>query len=538
MLQMKDLRRRSALSLYPLNHKQFLSRIKVGATPPLPPIPCEKDNSIEKQGIRKTLSSDIPVSDWDTPVNTFQMRNLNKMIHNKEDICELEPVEMDTVIDVELLEKKCRLCKYICNFSNDEFDKQAQMIKRNTLRELLEYYNTPYVSQLPAEAHQITYDMCCSNIFRTFNNNKLFFQPEELPQCLDPFYSHLDMVYSILLRLLTVSKQVFSLNFHVMFLDVFETQDSREHHLIVKALIQYYVSFKDRQEDLFNKVCSHVDGYVENISTPHAVIPAIKFVSRVFRAIIPAIPPQWIQLVLKHFLPLLRTTHISWFNEDLINIFNCISQIDTQSSIRIFFYIINHWTEKSILAQLTHLEMLNQMLNYMSVTAFSQVYTPLFALYGNCALSTSSRVAELSFKIWLEDKTPAVVVNQSKYVFPLILKGITRASKSHWSQDTKNAALAVLRKLHDLDPFAYGDLHPKCEKMNSMNTLKTQQKWLLVARTAAHEDLELNLIETLAMIQRDFEPEKGQVVMSSCGAVMQKNVKLIVPKRANTTNWR
>ena len=152
--------------------------------------------------------------------------------------------------------QKLELCSVVYDFSNAIKQVREKEIKREALQDLVDYVNVGS-GKFTEEASPAVVRMISRNLFRELPPRRHGEMggamegtevDEEEPQ-LEPAWSHLSLVYELLLRYIVssdtdakVAKQYVNHQFILKFLNLFDSEDPRERDYL-KTILHRYVSF-------------------------------------------------------------------------------------------------------------------------------------------------------------------------------------------------------------------------------------------------------------------------------------------------------
>ena len=104
-------------------------------------------------------------------------------------------------------------------------------------------------------------------------------------------------------------------------------------------------------------------------------------------------------------------------------------------------------------------------------------------LCGYCVVSNHFSVAERTLFLLNNENLVKIIQENRVSLFPFILKGLLKNSKSHWQQSIQTLTFNVLKQLKDMDEVLFDDISKKVEEAETEDkkddSLRTQNddKW-------------------------------------------------------------
>ena len=471
--------------------------------------------------------------------------------------CEADEVELNVDLNipplpatpnhpefVAIFKRKCELCAECRELPNTEKGRRVQQIVKETVTELLEFYNRIQgVRELNKACHRILLDTIAVNVFKppAAIDWRLLIG-EEAPKVASRDLTIFEKYFQLLQRLFSVPacEELFEPMFHVKIMKALGSPDVNEHVYVLQALMQYYVAFPKRRDAIVTTGCNMCVEYLQGLRQPFCVWPLLSFFAKILKALVPSVPPKWLDLMRWTVLPLAKGPHLSWYGDPLANVLNVLSVVDSDLLVEFVVYFLKHWPETKASKQRAFLDVITLLAEQLTLKAFMSVARPLFALYAKCSNSENARLCEAAYKIWNSPKLIILIVERAKVVFPIMHSAIVEASKSHWNSQVKTAAFTVLKRMHEIDPFVYDELNTKHIRGIPQKIRVGQQKnWAIITRLAAKTDSGVNLAEKLSEVQLIFNTDRPAVTMSS-GTNRGHDKRILSPANniRKTTVWR
>ncbi|KAJ0439600.1 putative protein phosphatase 2A, regulatory B subunit, B56, armadillo-like helical [Helianthus annuus] len=147
------------------------------------------------------------------------------------------------------------MCCVVFDFNEPHKNVKEKDVKKQTLLDLVDY-----VSSVNSKFNEVTIQeitkMVAANLFRSLPNlnheNKVMdlYDQEDDEFCMDPSWPHLQIVYEFLLRFVAspetntkLAKRYIDHSFVLRLLDLFDSEDQREHKYLKTILHRIYGKF-------------------------------------------------------------------------------------------------------------------------------------------------------------------------------------------------------------------------------------------------------------------------------------------------------
>lgn len=496
-----------------------------------------------------------PVADENIPIDFFQ--NISGMksshtfslidFHSNIDpkLLELPPLpKMKSSTFSEVFDQKIELCNYICDFYNPDLDKKAKVEKKNALEEI---YNIISKQELvyKFQTDQITQvlTMCKNNIIRNLpvlNYHQIF--SEDLPPVSDPSWPHLNLVYQILLYSLQYFDEhpMFTFQFILDLLPMMQSPDPTERQLIDKFIIQYLKCREGKSTKSFNSILLQelsrlLNNHIESNTPPFIVGPILQIYNHIFQCT--RQDANTTSKVYNQILRLLSDYHLSTYEDQFYSIIDFFSDESSAFALMLAKALVLHWPKTCAEKEASFVNMLMDVMPKISSRNLSPLITRIFSILAECVSSSSLKVAEQTFKIWISQRVEPILNEHSKKIVYLSFEKVLLASRNHWSKTVRSNLQTVLQTMQKISPRSFDGL-PENSKTATpgspfqfsrvpkigLNLLQTQQNefmkklkdmeqakkkvgvsnWAEIARMAAKRDKKINLGKKLSEITMLF----------------------------------
>lgn len=467
----------------------------------------------ETKAARSARGADDPIDDIGIP-NTLMTVELVKHKHHKDIVLPSLPPLPVTVSPetISLIEQKLTLCCTMCDFTDNDVDKQAKSIKANALKELANIFCSPTnIKDLSPEMIDKFFDMIMTNAFRgrpPIPRKYLYWNDE--PIMTDNAWPHLALVYRLLNGYRDIQPKDARFgdwSWLRQWTPLFAAADMKERDEVLKFCSGCIQNFPEHETRFFDELAFLLVEYREGRSDPFCVTPSLKYLFERMKAN-EAKMKYYTDFVTRFVVPLVACPHVSSFYWILTQIFDAVIEADENMAPVYLRGVLRCWPESKPSKQILFINLINFLVQRLNPSVFEEETRPVFHLYARCAMSCHAKVADASFQIWQNVNIIPMIIDNSKAIFPIVFNVLHRAMKDHWNTRVQNNALNCLKSLHELDPFMFDEL-TQAQKKGQMAGpdpagVQLHKNWATVARAAARVDREFNLAKILADIQIRF----------------------------------
>lgn len=504
--------RNSSLSLYPRSKSStVLSRLAyhTSKSQTLEPISSAKTTDT------KTSQQDGPIDDIGVPTYLTTVNLVHQKHHKDIKVENLPnlPIEI-TQKDIPLLKKKLEICNLLCDFTDNDVDREAKAVKSATIKELFNVFGAKLVlDKLPKEIIDEFFVMIQKNIFRgiPMTPKKFLFYDDE-PLIFDVNWPHLNLIYQLFFKYqnLRPADERFTIEFHRKMMKNLLAPDPNERDMMLQFFKDYVIAFPDRENMVWVELSFYLINYKENAIPPFAVMPILLFFNERFAET--TCNTELSDKIFKDaIIPLISSKHILSFYGALTQMFEIFIARDQGIAFRLALQVILRFPVSKPSKQILFIRLLNFLTEKVTSSDFELLAKPLFTLYAYCSTLNNGKVVDASFQIWSNVQIIPMILDNTRIIYPILHPALTRTMKKHWSTSTQNQALNTLRNMHDIDPFMFDELNlgnPK--KMMAFvepdvtAATVAHKNWAIIARVAASKYSDFNLARILADIQMKF----------------------------------
>lgn len=301
---------------------------------------------------------------------------------------------------------KLNLCSSVYNFTDPNEKSSEKDLKRKILIELLDF-----LASNSAKFSEPTIDamckMCANNIFRDFPpkypSNCTRGENEDDEPLFDPAWTHLQLVYDILLQFLSynsldvkVAKKYVDHSFILRLLNLFESEDPRERDCLKSVLHRVYGKFMVHRPFIRMAVSNIIYRFVFETERHSGIAELLEIFGSVISGFALPLKKEHKMFLLRVLIPLHKPKSVGVYHQQLTY---CIVQFvekEPKLAGTVIKGLLKYWPVTSSQKQLMFLSELEELLEMINMEEFETIMVPLFRRIGCCLNSSHFQVIFIS----------------------------------------------------------------------------------------------------------------------------------------------
>ncbi|PKA57206.1 Serine/threonine protein phosphatase 2A 57 kDa regulatory subunit B' iota isoform [Apostasia shenzhenica] len=393
---------------------------------------------------------------------------------------------------------KLNLCCVIFDFSDSNKNSTEKDIKRQTLIELVDYVSSgpPRFTEPMIAA---SCKMFASNLFRIFppnyKSNSGGGENDEEEPMFDPAWSHLQIVYDLLLQFIAsssldakVAKKYIDHSFILKLLDLFDSEDPRERECLKTILHRVYGKFMVHRPFIRKIVSNIFFRFIFETERHNGIAELLEVFGSVISGFALPLKEEHKIFLWRALIPLHKPKTVGIYLQQLTF---CITQfIEKEPKIAssVIMGLLKYWPVTNSQKEVAFLSELEEILELTNVVEFQKCMVPLFRRIGYCLNSSHFQVAERALFLWNNDHIIGMVAQNRQVIVPLIFPALERNIQSHWNQAVMNLTLNVRKMLSEMDEELVSACRRKFEEEEGKRPAaeeKRRNTWEQLEKTAA-----------------------------------------------------
>ncbi|XP_026408475.1 serine/threonine protein phosphatase 2A 57 kDa regulatory subunit B' kappa isoform-like [Papaver somniferum] len=358
-----------------------------------------------------------------------------------------------------LLISKLNLCCVVLDF-NDSKNAAEKDLKRSTLIELVDFvasgsvrFNEPVIAAVCK--------MTALNLFRVFPPNYRSNgggENDDDEPMFDPAWSHLQLVYDLLLRFITssnldakVAKKHVDHSFILKLLDLFDSDDPRERDCLKTILHRIYGKFMVHRPFIRKSVSNIFYRFVFETEQHNGIAELLEIFGSVISGFALPLKEEHKMFLCRALIPLHKPKSVGLYLQQLSY---CIAQF-LEKDPKLVSYVIRgllkYWPVTSSQKEVMFLGELEEILEATNMAEFQKIMVPLFKKIGTSLNSSHFQVAERALFLWNNDHIVSLIAHNRQVILPLIYPALEKNAQGHWNQAVLNLTLNVRKMFAEMD---------------------------------------------------------------------------------------
>lgn len=359
---------------------------------------------------------------------------------------------------------KLNLCCVTFNFYDPSKNTSEKDIKRQTLIELVDFVASGPPMKFPEPAIFAMCRMCAVNLFRVFPPNYRSGggggggENDDDEPVFDPAWSHLQIVYDLLLKFITsssldakVAKKYIDHSFILKLLDLFDSEDPRERECLKTILHRVYGKFMVHRPFIRKAMCNIFYQFVFETEKHNGIAELLEIFGSVISGFALPLKEEHKIFLRRALIPLHKPKSLGVYFQQLSY---CVTQfIDKEPKLAstVINGLLKYWPITNSQKEVMFLGELEEILEATNMFEFQKVMVPLFWRIGRCINSYHFQVAERALFLWNNDQILNLIGHNRQVILPIIFPALERNAQGHWNQAVLNLTLNVRKIFHEMD---------------------------------------------------------------------------------------
>lgn len=362
------------------------------------------------------------------------------------------------------------MCCIVFDFTDPTKNLKEKEIKRQTLLELVDYLTSSNL-KFSESILQESVRMVSSNLFRELTPQTHDSKPsqgfdiEDEEPCVDPSWSHLQIVYEFLLRLIAspdtdpkLSKKYIDHAFVLKLLDLFDSEDPREREYLKTILHRVYGKFMVHRPFIRKSINNIFYRFIFETEKHNGITELLEILGSIVNGFALPLKEEHKLFLIRALIPLHKPKCLAMYHQQLSY---CIIQFvekDCKLADIVIRGMLKYWPITNSSKEVMFLSELEEVLEVTQAQEFQRCMVPLFHRIARCLNSVHFQVAERSFFLWNNDHIEKLIKQNRKIILPIIFPALERNGRNHWNQAVHSLTLNVSKFFSELDP----DLYKEC----------------------------------------------------------------------------
>ncbi|KAL3514970.1 hypothetical protein ACH5RR_021872 [Cinchona calisaya] len=356
-------------------------------------------------------------------------------------------------------------CSFIYTFTDPQESPSQQDLKRLKLIQLHSIIKCSKTA-FHREVLSSLFSMLSANLFRPLppsNSSVSCVLPddEELVDTPSAAWSHLQIVFDILQLLLMNTdpkelRQYIDQSFLLNLLSLFRSDDSRERESLKNVYHQIYSKFtchRSFMRKAMNDVFLH---YIFETDQRHCGIgDLLEIWGSIINGFAVPLKEEHKLFLMRVLIPLHKPKGMQAYHRQLAY---CVSQFVQKEPViggNVVRGILRYWPVTNCQKEVLLIGELEDLVDNMDPEQYQSIALPLCTQITKCLNSWNSQVAERALYVWNNEQFVKMASRAMERVFPVVVEGMEKNLKYHWSKSVKELTENVKEMLQGLEPSLY-----------------------------------------------------------------------------------
>ncbi|KHN37385.1 Serine/threonine protein phosphatase 2A 57 kDa regulatory subunit B' beta isoform [Glycine soja] len=343
--------------------------------------------------------------------------------------------------------------------------------------------------------------MISANLFRPLpppsnpTSNSITELPEEEDpiSIFSPLWSHLQIVYEILLKLVNSTDQkVLREHMNHCFLRnlqaLFQSEDPRERESLKNVYHKIYSKFIADRSLMRKWMTEVLLNYVFETEKHPGIGDLLEIWGTIINGFTVPLKEEHKLFLMRVLIPLHKTKGMQVYHRQLAY---CVSQFVQKEPMLggvVVRGILKYWPVTNCQKEILLIGELEDLVENLDPDQYRKLALPLCTQITKCINSWNSQVAERALYVWNNEQFVKMALIGTVEVFTVIVEGMEKNLKWHWSKSVRQLTESVKVMLEEMEPDLYSkglmDMEAK-ESVAHQEDIKRKKRWERIELEAA-----------------------------------------------------
>ncbi|KAK7280594.1 hypothetical protein RJT34_25659 [Clitoria ternatea] len=341
--------------------------------------------------------------------------------------------------------------------------------------------------------------MITANLFRPLpppaNPSSISDLPEEEDpiSTFSPLWSHLQIVYEILLKLVNstdpkILREYIGHPFLRNLLTLLQSEDPRERESLKNVYHKIYSKFIPDRSFMRKSMTGVLLNYVFETEKHPGIGDLLEIWGTIINGFTVPLKEEHKLFLMRVLIPLHKTKGMQVYHRQLAY---CVSQFVQKEPMLggvVVRGILRYWPVTNCQKEILLIGELEDLVENLDPDQYRKLALPLCTQITKCINSWNSQVAERALYVWNNEQFVKMAFIGTVEVFNVIVEGMEKNLKWHWSKSVRQLTESVKVMLEEMDPDLYSkslmDMEAK-ESMAHQEDIKRKKRWERIESEAA-----------------------------------------------------
>ncbi|CAM8935399.1 unnamed protein product [Rhodiola kirilowii] len=391
-------------------------------------------------------------------------------------------------------------CTFVFTFTDPQEESPSQQdIKRLKLAQILSIIRT-LKKPLTDQILKPLVSMIAANLFRPLSSNIFFTadfpDDEDYVTSPSPAWPHIQIIYDILLRLVLnmdpkTLRPYINQTFLTNLLTLFQSEDSRERDNLKNVYHRIYSRFtfyRSFMRKSMNDVFLH---FVFESERHCGIGELLEIWGTIINGFTVPLKEEHKLFLMRVLIPMHKPMGMLVYYRQLAY---CISQFVHKEPVLggvIVRGVLRYWPITNCQKEVLLIGELEELVENIDPEQYRKLALPICTQITKCSNSWNSQVAERALYVWNNEQFVKMASQAMEEVFPVVVEGIEKNLKRHWSKSVRQLTENVKIMLEETDPTLYS----KCVQQLELRAIRARQeelqrkeRWERIAEMAEEEE--------------------------------------------------
>ncbi|KAD5803103.1 hypothetical protein E3N88_14463 [Mikania micrantha] len=399
----------------------------------------------------------------------------------------IEPLPMFRDVPVSerqhLFFRKCQICCVQFDFSDTLKMAREKETKRLNLVELVDFVQSGS-GKITESNQEEMIRMISVNIFRGLppssheHTGSENIDGEEEEPYLDPSWSHLQLVYELLLRYVVssdtdakVAKRFINHSFVLKLLDLFDSEDPREREYLKTILHRIYGKFMVHRPFIRKAINNIFYRFIYETQRHNGIGELLEILGSIINGFALPLKEEHKLFLIRALIPLHKPKSIAMYHQQLTY---CITQFvekDNKLADTVIRGLLKYWPITNCQKETLFLGELEEVLEATQATEFQRCMVPLFKQIARCLNSPHFQTAERALFLWNNEHIVSLIAQNRNVILPLVFEALEKNIQYHWNQAVHGLTVNVRKMFQEMDAKLFED----CQKQYAEKQARVDQ---------------------------------------------------------------
>ncbi|KAK9149536.1 hypothetical protein Scep_008293 [Stephania cephalantha] len=426
-------------------------------------------NAVSNNGIQRSLSGNA------VSARSNSAKRMSSAVFPSSVVAGIEPLlsfkDVPNQERQNLFISKLNLCCVVFDFNDLNKNCTEKDLKRQTLIELVDFISSGSAKFTEPVIAGIC-KMSAVNLFRVFppnyrSNSSGGGEGEDDEPMFDPAWTHLQIVYDLLVRFITsssldakVAKKYIDHSFILKLLELFESEDPRERDCLKTILHRVYGKFMVHRPFIRKAVSNVFYRFVFETERHNGIAELLEIFGSVISGFALPLKEEHKMFLWRALIPLHKPKSLGIYLQQLSY---CVTQFvekEPKLASSVIRGFLKYWPVTNSQKEVMFLGELEEILEGTNMVEFQKIMVPLFQRLA-CSLNSSHfQVAERALFLWNNDHIANLIAQNRQVILPLIFPALERNIRNHWNQAVLNLTVNIKKMFTEMD----NDLVLSCQE--------------------------------------------------------------------------